>query len=195
MEWSLTLLSREGTEGGAWVKPSGAPFYICHFHFAMCALCIVALCFITTFHVHAVAASIFEPRHLESCTFVTLLVSDRVRVRGLSPSTRHYLQMWSLNLALKSKSVLYGSRRVEMWKKKHLLILADSEEKAEGIWGQGSVYSWVLIFFFPSKSVWECPHSYSGLQLVTLMMKYSLCLNRNFHVIKILETQIQRLLL
>ena len=140
----------------------------------------------------------FEPRHLESCTFVTPLVCDRVSVRNLIPGTRHYLQMWSLNLAPKSKSVLYGSRRVEMWKrvlKKHLLILADSEEKAEGIWGQGSVYSWVLIFFFPSKSVGECPHSYSGLQLVTLMMKYNLCLNRNFHVIKILETQIRRLLL
>lgn len=82
-----------------------------------------------------------------------------------------------------------------MWKrvlKKHLLILANSEERAGDIRGQGSVYSWALIcvFFFPSKNVGECPHTYSSLQLVTLMMKYNLCLNRNFHVIKILETQI-----
>lgn len=163
---------------------------------ALSALCIVALCFITTFHVRAAAASVFEPRNLESCTFVMLLVSDRVRVGSLTPSTRHYLQMWSLNLAPKSESVLYGSRRVEMWKRvleKHLLILADSEGKAEDVWGQGSVtLGYWFFFFFLQKSVGECPHTYSSLQLVTLMMKYSLCPNRNFHIIK---TQIWRLLL
>lgn len=42
--------------------------------------------------------------------------------------------------------------------KKHLLILANSEERAGNIRDQGSVYSWAVIcVFFPFKKCWRVP--------------------------------------